>query len=61
MMPAHLLQHFCAFQSAGTTVGTLADAYVYNTTCGKKYAEQLNAQKEFQQKYKKIEDEKGGV
>ena len=52
-VPDSLMQHFCEFQAPGDTVGTLAEGYVNNTVCGKKYQAQLDEQKEFLKNVKK--------
>lgn len=46
-IPEALLTDYCEFQDAGDTIGTLAESYVYNTNCGKKYKEQLVEQREW--------------
>lgn len=52
-IPESLLQEFCPeWKSAGDTVGTLAEGYVANTLCGKKYEAQVKEQKEFIKKMK---------
>lgn len=43
-LPASLMQKFCVLKPPGDTVGQLADAYVDNTTCGKKYETQVDEQ-----------------
>lgn len=52
-IPAHLMQEFCDWKSAGITVRDLADGYVHNTLCGKKYEAQVREQKEYVEKMKK--------
>lgn len=51
-IPEHLLQEFCDWKSAGVTVRDLADGYVHNTICGKKYEAQVKQQKEYLKKMK---------
>lgn len=51
-IPESLLQEFCEWKNAGETVGSLTEAYVANTVCGKKYEAQLKEQKEFLKKMK---------
>lgn len=51
-IPESLLQEFCEWKSAGETVGSLTEAYVANTVCGKKYEAQVKEQKEFIKKMK---------
>lgn len=51
-IPESLLQEFCEWKNAGETVGSLAEAYVANTVCGKKYEAQVKEQKEFINKMK---------
>lgn len=46
-IPENLLQEFCEWKSAGVTVRDLADGYVHNTLCGKKYEAQVKQQKEY--------------
>lgn len=46
-IPPHLLQQFCEWKSAGVTVKDLADGYVHNTLCGKKYETQVEEQREY--------------
>ena len=46
-LPASLMQKFCVLKPAGDTVGDLADAYVDNTLCGKKYEAQVEEQKQY--------------
>lgn len=56
-IPESLLQEFCVeWKGVGDTVSSLADAYVANTTCGKKYEAQLKEQKQFIQKMNLKED-----
>lgn len=47
-LPASMVRHFCTMQEIkeGDNVQDLADAYVYNTVCGKKYQAQVDEQKE---------------
>lgn len=47
------MQEFCDWKSAGITVRDLADGYVHNTLCGKKYEAQVREQKEYVEKMKK--------
>ena len=49
------MQKFCVLKSPGESVGDLADAYIDNTLCGRKY----EAQVEGQQKYFDAVKEKG--
>lgn len=51
-IPESLLQEFCEWKNAGETVGSLTEAYVANTVCGKKYEAQVKEQKEFINKMK---------
>ena len=51
-VPAHLLQEFCEWRGAGATVKDLADGFVHNTLCGKKYEAQVKQQKEYLNKLK---------
>ena len=44
-LPQSLLRDFCEFEGVGDTVGDLADAYVYNTICGRKYKAQVEEQR----------------
>lgn len=54
-IPEHLVQEFCEWRGAGGTVRDLADGYVHNTLCGKKYEAQVKEQKQY------LEKMKGGV
>ena len=49
-VPEHLLQEFCEWRGAGATVKDLADGFVHNTLCGKKYEAQVREQKEYLRK-----------
>lgn len=49
-IPESLMQDFCEWQSAGNTVGDLAEGYVANTLCGKKYEAQVKQQREYVRK-----------
>lgn len=51
-VPEHLMQEFCEWRTAGATVRDLADGYVHNTLCGKKYEAQVKEQKEYLEKMK---------
>lgn len=51
-VPEHLLQEFCDWKGAGVTVRDLADGFVHNTLCGKKYEAQVKQQKEYLKKLK---------
>lgn len=46
-LPASLMQKFCVMKPPGDTIGSLADAYVDNTTCGKKYESQVDEQRKY--------------
>ena len=52
-LPTSLMQKFCVLKSPGETVGDLADAYVDNTLCGRKYEAQVEKQQEFIDSVKK--------
>lgn len=58
-IPASLMQKFCVLQPAGETVGSLADAYVENTLCGKKYEIQVEEQRKYIDNVK--DRDKGGT
>lgn len=51
-VPEHLLQEFCEWRGAGATVKDLADGFVHNTLCGKKYEAQVKQQKEYLNRFK---------
>ena len=56
-LPASLMQKFCVLKSPGESVGDLADAYVDNTLCGRKYEAQVEKQQEYFDSVKKEERE----
>lgn len=56
-LPDSLMSHFCEFQPPGNTVGSLGNAYVANTNCGKKYQEQVVEQKTY---FKKLKENRNG-
>ena len=56
-LPTSLMQKFCVLKSPGESVGDLADAYVDNTLCGRKYEAQVEKQQEFIDSVKKEERE----
>lgn len=58
-LPTALTQHFCEFQGAGDSVATLAEGFVYNTVCGKKYKAQLEEQNEYIKNVKEGKKEGG--
>ena len=41
------MQEFCEWSGVGVTVKDLADGFVHNTLCGKKYEAQVKQQKEY--------------
>ena len=47
------MQKFCVLKPPGESVGDLADAYVDNTLCGRKYEAQVEKQQEFIDSVKK--------
>lgn len=49
-IPESLMQDFCEWQAAGNTVGDLAEGYVANTLCGKKYEAQVKQQRDYVRK-----------
>ena len=51
-LPESLMLEFCDWKGAGETVGSLAEGYVHNTLCGKKYETQLKEQREWVKKMK---------
>lgn len=56
-LPNSLMADFCEFESPGDTVGNLADAYVYNTNCGRKYQKQVQEQRVY---VETLKDNKNG-
>lgn len=52
-LPSSLMQKFCVLKPPGESVGDLADAYVDNTLCGRKYEAQVEKQQEFIDSVKK--------
>ena len=61
-LPTSLMQKFCVLKSPGESVGDLADAYIDNTLCGRKYEAQVDEQQEYFDSVKKesLERKKDG-
>ncbi len=53
LMPESLMLKLCGWKPPGETVQDLADGYVNNTICGKKYEAQLEEQIIYQEKVKR--------